>query len=253
MATRIESGHCVSSYRRALAHERARTRALQQLIQPAVTDTRHSHGLHVRVRTVSADSDLRVCGDWYLAVPLEAGGLVFAVGDVTGHGLAAAGAMVELRYAMSAYACEGMPPAVVLSRLDRLMTKHHQHVMASAVIVHYSPADAGLSWASAGHPPILLAHDGGVSVLPNPGGALLGSGLTSSYAQAGIRLRHGERVICYTDGMLGRGSPDEGIMTLAGQFRDAHRRPGSPMDHLDWPTGRDRSDDASVLVAERVA
>lgn len=240
----------LAPYRTALADQRALTRALQLLIQPSVADTRHSHGLDVTVRTTSADGDQTVCGDWHLTVSVADGALVLAVGDVTGHGMAAAATMVELRYAMAAYASEGVPPAVVLSRLDRLLTGHDRNVMATAVVARFSPADASFSWASAGHPPILLAHRDSVSVLPNPGGTLLGSGFTQTYGQDTIRLRPGERVICYTDGMIGRAPLDEGIAGLAEQVRQCAGKPGRLVDHLKWPTLS--ADDACVLVAERV-
>jgi serine phosphatase RsbU (regulator of sigma subunit) len=253
MSMKSLSGRELAPYRRALADQRALTQALQLLIQPSVADTRQSHGLHVTGRIVSADGRPKVCGDWYLTLPLPDGSLVLAVGDVTGHGLSAGSAMVELRYAMSAYASEGLPPAVVLTRLDRLLAGRHRDVMATAVVARYSPTEAEFTWASAGHPPILLAHSRGVAVLPNPAGALLGSGFTPVYGQDRIWLRPGERVICYTDGMIGREQLDEGIANLAGQIRRGLDKPGQLLDHLGWPTSSPRlTDDACVLVAERI-
>jgi serine phosphatase RsbU (regulator of sigma subunit) len=253
MSTQSLPGREKAPYRKALAAERALTRALQQLIQPSVADTRQSHGLQVSGRIVSADRGPRVCGDWYLTLPLPDGSLVLAVGDVAGHGLVAAAAMVELRYAMSAYASEALPPAAVLSRLDRLLAGRHPDVLASAVVAQYTPADAGFTWASAGHPPILHAHHRGVDVLPKPDGALLGTGLTPAFREARIRLRPGERVICYTDGMLGREHLDVGIADLAGQVGRGLGRPGHLLDHLAWPAPTPRfTDDACVLVAERI-
>ena len=43
-----------------------------------------------------------MCGDWYDLADLPGGNLAVAVGDVVGHGLAAAGVMGQLRSALSA-------------------------------------------------------------------------------------------------------------------------------------------------------
>ena len=50
-------------------------------------------------------------GDWYDAFELGGGRIVLAVGDVVGHGLAAAAVMAQLRAALRAYAIEDHPPA----------------------------------------------------------------------------------------------------------------------------------------------
>lgn len=225
MSMRSLSGRAWAPYRKALADERALTRTLQRLIEPAIADTRQSHGLWVSGRIVSADRGPRVCGDWYLTLPLPDGSLFLAVGDVAGHGLSAAAAMMELRYAMAAYASEALPPA---------------------------PVDAEFTWASAGHPPILLAYRRGVSVLPNPDGALLGAGLASAFREDRMWLRPGERVICYTDGMLGREHLDTAVADLAGQVGRGLDKPGHLLDHLAWPSSSRFTDDACVLVAERI-
>ena len=46
-------------------------------------------------------------GDWYDVLPLPAGGAYLAVGDVVGHGVAAAEDMTQLRNAARALAIEG--------------------------------------------------------------------------------------------------------------------------------------------------
>ncbi|MCL9797904.1 GAF domain-containing protein, partial [Frankia sp. AgKG'84/4] len=53
----------------------------------------------------------RVGGDWYDAVPLPDGRVAVVVGDVAGHGVAAAGTMAQLRGALRAYAVALDPKA----------------------------------------------------------------------------------------------------------------------------------------------
>ncbi|MGI5229012.1 SpoIIE family protein phosphatase [Actinoallomurus sp. CA-142502] len=55
----------------------------------------------VAVRYLPAVGTLNVCGDWYDLVELSGTRPAVAVGDVVGHGLAAAGVMGQLRSALS--------------------------------------------------------------------------------------------------------------------------------------------------------
>ena len=78
------------------------------------------------------------------------------VGDVAGHGVAAAALMGQLRNAFRAYAYEHVSPAELMSRL-------HRHVgpdeMATAVCISIDPYARELAYSSAGHPPPLLRDD----------------------------------------------------------------------------------------------
>ena len=239
----------IVTHRRALARQRALTRRLQRLLASGSTALPEACGLRVSVRCRSADPGLWVGGDWHLTRAMPTGDVVFAVGDVAGHGLPAAAVMLELRYATAAYVAELIEPAAVFCRLNALLAAHHPGVLATAVIARYSPIDGRLVWARAGHPPLLLAHGDAVTVLPNPVGQLLGLSATAPYEQASIWLRPGERVVGYTDGMVGRGHPDQGIAELAERIRRAPRDPGALLDRLDYDSA---GDDACILVAERL-
>lgn len=108
-------------YQRTLEAQSALSLALQRMIQPPDAEWCDVGGLSVSARCVSADPDVRIGGDWYLATSLADRDVVLAVGDVTGHGLAAAATMMSLRYAMAAYVAEGAAPHVVLERLNSVL------------------------------------------------------------------------------------------------------------------------------------
>ena len=76
-------------------------------------------GLELAVRYLPAADGTAAGGDFYDAVELPGGRLGIAVGDVVGHGPAAAAAMGQLRSALRAYALEGRPPARVMQLLAR--------------------------------------------------------------------------------------------------------------------------------------
>lgn len=204
--------------------QRSLARTLQWLIQPPA-GIHDMHGLRVTVRCVSADLGAGVGGDWYLALAFPDGDVVLAVGDVCGHGLAAALAMTRLRFATAAYAAEGVPPAAVLDRLNSLVCSQGVNMMVSAVVARYRSRDGELTWACAGHPPMLLAHDGRVTVLPSPAGPLLGMSTSAAFGQSTLYLHPDEAIICYTDGMVGRGLIDDELAILAAQIRAVQAQP----------------------------
>ena len=246
----LDGGRETLSYRRQLARERHISHALQHAIQPATSVVSDIDGLQVAVRCHGADPALRIGGDWYLILPLTNGDLVMAVGDVVGHGLGAVEAMIGLRYAMAAYAAEGHPPAIILSRLNTLLCRADSETTATAVVATYRPSTGRLVWARAGHPPLLLADRRRVMRLPDPRGPLLGMFPAAPFAQDSRQLLPGHSVLLYTDGMIKRGTFDDGIELLANRITGLGGNPGAILDRLDFGAARD---DACALLAQRIA
>src|SRR4029077_18548133 len=75
-------------------------------------------GVSVAARYEAGSTSLEVGGDWYDVFALANGAVALTVGDVVGHGLAAAAAMGQLRTALTAFAHSAERPGEVLERLD---------------------------------------------------------------------------------------------------------------------------------------
>src|SRR5437763_2917999 len=136
----------------ALAAERHVTLELQRAILPLHDRPFDLPGLRTVVRYLPASSDARVGGDWYIAAELPGGQVLIAIGDVAGHGLAAAAGMARLRGALAGLAITGSPPHRLVGWLNDLV--HHvapEHT-ASVVAGYYDPVRRELTWAQAGHP-----------------------------------------------------------------------------------------------------
>lgn len=243
---------------RALAEQREINGRLQQVIMPAGDPVIDVNGMRVAVRCLGADHALHVGGDWYLTMPLRDGDLLLAVGDAVGHGLNAATAMVQLRHAMTAFAAEGHSPRGILAALNALLCQQDAETIATAVVARYRPGTGELTWARAGHPPILLADTHGVQPLGQPAGVVLGVFPEAEYRHAHKRLRSGDLVLMYTDGFVERrgGTIDEGVSAISERVGAALSapptapptdRPTTVVDRLD---PRNPTDDSCVLVAE---
>lgn len=90
---------------------------LQQALLP--DGLPRAEGLELAVRYLPTDQGAAAGGDFYDALALSGGRIGIAVGDVVGHGPAAAAAMGQLRGALRAYALEGRAPSRVLQLLSR--------------------------------------------------------------------------------------------------------------------------------------
>ena len=87
------------------ARERAIALMLQhELLPPSLPDVA---GLDVAVRYLPGEATSQAGGDWYDLFPLPDGQVGLVVGDVTGHGVAAAASMGQMRMAVLAYALAG--------------------------------------------------------------------------------------------------------------------------------------------------
>src|SRR2546430_12501925 len=80
----------------ALAQERLVTLELQRAILPLHDGPFDLPGLRSVVRYLPASRDSRVGGDWYITAEMPGGHVLIAIGDVGGHGLAAAAGMAPL-------------------------------------------------------------------------------------------------------------------------------------------------------------
>jgi serine phosphatase RsbU (regulator of sigma subunit) len=199
----------------ALAAERHVTLELQRAILPLHDAPFELPGLRAVVRYLPASHDSRVGGDWYITAEMPGGHVLLAIGDVGGHGLAAAAGMARLRGALAGLAITGAPPERLVGWLNDLV--HHvgpEHT-ASVIAGYFDPPTRVLTWAQAGHPPPILVRGGHATALGSPAGILLGAA-RSGYDAASVQLREHDLLLLYSDGLIERRhrSLDEGLAAL---------------------------------------
>ncbi len=170
-----------------------------------------------------AGEAMRVGGDWYSVTPLGRAGLIgISVGDVVGHGLAAAIVMSRLRAAVAASALTAAEPLAVLAALDRYAASV---TGARCATVAYALIDTGagtggatVSYSCAGHPyPLLVPPDGDPVFLESgrrPPVAVEDAHPAGATATA--ELTPGSMILLYTDGLIERAGEalDDGFARL---------------------------------------
>lgn len=135
------------------------------------------------------------------------------IGDVTGHDIAAAGAMGQVRNALRAWALDGQSPAVVLARINALLFAFDAQHYATCAYLTVAATDEGpvqLVLGNAGHcPPLLVPASGAPRWLENaPACPLLGAAPDFTYRDQTYWAQPGDTLLLYTDGLVERRGED---------------------------------------------
>jgi len=158
-----------------------------------------------------------VGGDFYDTFPLPDGRIAYALGDVSGKGVAAALMMSGLLKDLRQEAMHGGSAGDVLSRINRgLAAGDHQGMFASAILLLLDPGSGRVTMANAGHPPPAHRLGGGVRFGHAASGPPLGIAPASRYTTQETTLAPGETVLLYSDGITEAKNP---AGELAGETR----------------------------------
>jgi PAS domain S-box-containing protein len=188
---------------RAQAYDRdhAAAVALQQTLLPSALPS--TEGVSLSAHYVPARYESNVGGDWYDAMLLSDGTLAVCVGDVVGHGLAAATAMGQLRNAIRAYLLEDISPGQVLRRLNRYARSIGEGAFSTTIVATLDPSRQTWRFACAGHPPPLAVVEGELRLLELKGPPI-GALDDFEYEALEAVVTRPTVVALYTDGLVER-------------------------------------------------
>lgn len=160
----------------------------------------------------SSISCSKACGDYYDFIRCGKNCLGIAVGDVSGHGLAAALEMVETRAILRATMLRETDPVQCLSGLNELLTDDlPDEMFVTLFLSTLNISERTLTYASAGHDALFLSAAGEFRRLESTG-AVLGFNHASKYERGQtIRLKSGDLLLIATDGISESVSPDRAL------------------------------------------
>lgn len=194
----------------------------------------------VAARYVLACDEQAAGGDWFDAVAREDGSVVLVVGDVIGHGKAAAVAMGHLRSVLLSQLRAGAGVTEALTFLDGFAATIPAARRATVCVVSVD-GSGDVEYCTAGHPPPLLltTNEADNRYLLPTGAGPLATG--AEFATGKAHLEVGEAIVCYTDGILERPgtNPSAAALELCTTASNARR-------NLIMPVG------APASAAERI-
>ncbi|MEU6619889.1 SpoIIE family protein phosphatase [Streptomyces litmocidini] len=249
----------------AQALERAQRYDTESAVARGLQDALLPHQLPVRegVETVGrylpGTQGMDVGGDWYDVIETGQGWLALVIGDVQGHGVAAAATMGQLRSAVRAFALGGHRPQDVMRGTNRLLIDLDPGQFASCCYVLLDPETGDARAVRAGHPqPLLRMPDGTAQPVELAGGMVLGVDVRASYPVTRLRLAPGAVLALFTDGLVERPGQDidEGIERLGRAFAATGALPlAETADRLirEARAATSRPDDIALLLAARWA
>jgi serine phosphatase RsbU (regulator of sigma subunit)/anti-sigma regulatory factor (Ser/Thr protein kinase) len=200
-----------------LQHEHSVSVALQRSLLPKSLGS--FIGVSVATRYLPAREE--VGGDWFDVIELPRGRVGIVIGDVVGHGIAAAALMGRLRTSLHAYAIEGHGPGPTLELVDRFVQSLNEPAMATAAFAVFDTYNSTVQYATCGHlPPIVVSGSEAraFEVTPAPP---LGAFPCGRCPEHEIAIESGDILFLYTDGLVERrGVPlSDGIDALVQSLR----------------------------------
>ena len=198
-----------------------------------------------------------VGGDFYDAFEVP-GGWMALVGDVAGRGAEAAALTSLSRHTLRAVGKLLSDPMAALGQLNAALRERPKLPLVSVCCAYLreSGTDAEVALVLAGHPPAYVIRSGD----PQPLGVFapfLGANDNASFSATTIRLRPGDQLVLYTDGVIDTVGETErfGEQRLVDALRNTHDA-ADTVSRIDDAVNKfahgPQADDTAVLVLERL-
>jgi serine phosphatase RsbU (regulator of sigma subunit) len=200
-----------------------------------------------------------VGADYYDFSPDE-NGLLLALGDVAGKGLAAALLMASLRAAVRARWREGDPLPDVLARVNEILLQTvPPNRFATLFLARADTGTGDVAWVNAGHAAPLVARSDGTHEVLEATGTILGVFPGASWGEGRTRLGPGDVLVLLSDGVVEAARQAEGDLgpdRLAAVVRGSGRSASALLAALqataeDSLGGARRADDHTFVVLLR--
>jgi serine phosphatase RsbU (regulator of sigma subunit)/pSer/pThr/pTyr-binding forkhead associated (FHA) protein len=151
-----------------------------------------------------------VGADYYDFSP-DDGGLLLALGDVAGKGLAAALLMASLRAAVRARWREGEPLSRVLTQVNEILLQTvPPNRFATLFLARTDTGTGEMLWVNAGHAAPLVARADGRHEVLEATGTILGVFAGASWEERRTRLGPGDVLVLLSDGVVEAARQAEG-------------------------------------------
>ena len=205
----------------------------------------------------------QVGGDLFDAFFVDPRTLFICIGDVSGHGIAAALFMVRVIGLLRILAIETLQPEKILETLnDRLCIGNDANLFVTLFCGFLDVQSGRFVYSNAGHCPPMVYNAQETTLLPVPKGMLVGAASGRRYTSMERVLGIAETLLCYTDGMTEAENPAGDQFSEQGCIEWLRRDAGSALPTLldslyaqvASHTGRAQPmDDCTMLAVRRLA
>ena len=205
-----------------------RTEAQDNLVQQIQEEVLAGHdavdALDVAVGYQPAQAAIGFGGDWYDVISIDDQQTAVVVGDVAGHGIAAAAQMTATKATIRGMALTAPTKGDVFPYATRALNHLRSGYIATVGVVWVDTQANEIEWRLAGHvPPMVRTADGGVRILAGPQHPPLGMP-TEPRELAPEPFPPGSALVLYTDGLVERRTVpiDERLEVLRSAIESFH-------------------------------
>lgn len=163
-------------------------------------------------------------GDFF-SVEQTSEGLVLALGDIGGKGLAAGMWVTHLVGLLRTHTAANSDPEAIVAGINRDMARLSSvEPLSSLFVARLNSITEQLDYCSAGHPPALLLRTNGQLELLSDGGPVLGVVEKASFDRGSVLMDRGDLLLVCSDGILesfNEADQEFGAMRLQTELRRA--------------------------------
>jgi phosphoserine phosphatase RsbU/P len=197
---------------RLVERERERQRMEQEIgiardIQQALLPRGFRDFPHLTVTGVNLPC-LTVGGDYFDIFPMDNDRTAFIIADVSGKGLGAALLTTMLQGALSGMRI-GIEPARVFDHINQFLCEHVEVARYATMFFGILDREGQLEFINAGHPSPFLLRRGEIDEPFTEGSYPVGLMPEASYAACRLRLRPGDTLVLFSDGVTEAMDPDD--------------------------------------------
>lgn len=187
--------------KKRIDHDLSVAREIQSALLPK--EIPHIAGVEIAAFN---DPAQEIGGDYYDVVPIDERHIGLAIADVSGKGVSGALLMSVCRSILRAHASAKTSPAAVLRIMNQILRRDiSEDMFITMLYMVFDTERHELTVARAGHErPILMAADGAITPIDSPGtalGMLDPDAFDAIVADSTVRLKPGDVVVAYTDGI----------------------------------------------------
>src|SRR5947207_5589856 len=199
-----------------------------------------------------------MAGDFYDVYPITPTRLAVVIGDVAGNGIEPSITAFQVKYLLRVFLRQYRDPAQAVEELNLVMSATGRpEELVSMVAVVIDTEAGSLRFASAGHPPAWIWHEGEVRPL-RATGPLLTLDPKGSYHSRELPLAPGDLLLLYTDGLAEARSGEQlfGEERIAGILRRDPGQEATTLCKILLEAARDfasepLTDDVAILAVRR--
>ena len=163
-------------------------------------------------------------GDFF-SVEETSEGLLLALGDIGGKGLAAGMWVTHLIGLIRSHTATSTDPEAIVAAVNRDIARlSFVEPLCSLIVARLDTLSGKLDYCSAGHPPALLLRRDGILELLSDGGPVLGAVPHAFFERGSVQLDSGDLLLACSDGILesfNEAEQEFGAMRLQTELRRA--------------------------------